>query len=334
MIETLEAYDPAALGRFDAVIDVRSPAEFALDHVPGAVNLPVLDDEERARIGTIYVQDSRLKARRLGAALVARNIARHLEGPLRRQSRRLRAARLLLARRPALGRHGQRARAGRLARRPCWRAATRPIGGWVTGALYRRRADIPRHRSSTATPARPRPSPPAPEAPRGPDSGPGGPGRAPRLALRRPAGPAPAEPEGVRDQARLALDGIDPTAPDCGRGRVRARSARSTAPPTLWKAMLAAPRIELAAPAPARARYLVSAYGDIASDPEALEQRSSACRVTSAARAWRPGATGPQSGVRGPGPGPHRGPLRSGLCAIPAAGGAPAPGNHRPGDAR
>ncbi len=65
--------------RFDDVVDVRSPAEFAQDHVPGAINCPVLDDEERARIGTLYVQDSPFVARKLGAALVARNIARHLE---------------------------------------------------------------------------------------------------------------------------------------------------------------------------------------------------------------------------------------------------------------
>lgn len=65
--------------RFDEVVDVRSPAEFALDHVPGAINCPVLDDVERARVGTIYVQDSPFLARKLGAALVARNIARHLE---------------------------------------------------------------------------------------------------------------------------------------------------------------------------------------------------------------------------------------------------------------
>lgn len=64
---------------FDDVVDVRSPAEFALDHVPGAINCPVLDDEERARVGTIYVQESPFLARKLGAALVARNIARHLE---------------------------------------------------------------------------------------------------------------------------------------------------------------------------------------------------------------------------------------------------------------
>jgi tRNA 2-selenouridine synthase len=64
---------------FDEVIDVRSPAEYAEDHVPGAANCPVLDDAERAEIGTLYKQVSPFEARRRGAALVARNIARHLE---------------------------------------------------------------------------------------------------------------------------------------------------------------------------------------------------------------------------------------------------------------
>ena len=64
---------------FDTVIDVRSPAEFAEDHVPGAINLPVLDNEERARVGTIYKQQSPFLARKLGAALVFRNAADHIE---------------------------------------------------------------------------------------------------------------------------------------------------------------------------------------------------------------------------------------------------------------
>lgn len=63
----------------DAIIDVRSPAEFAEDHLPGAVNWPVLDDAERAEVGTIYTQVSTFEARKRGAALVSRNIARHLE---------------------------------------------------------------------------------------------------------------------------------------------------------------------------------------------------------------------------------------------------------------
>ena len=65
--------------RFDDVIDVRSPAEYAEDHVPGAVNLPVLDNSERALVGTIYKQESAFKARKVGAALIARNAAHHIE---------------------------------------------------------------------------------------------------------------------------------------------------------------------------------------------------------------------------------------------------------------
>ncbi|OJI05678.1 tRNA 2-selenouridine(34) synthase MnmH [Polynucleobacter sp. MWH-Adler-W8] len=70
------------LDRFDLIIDVRSPAEFALDHIPGAVNFPVLDNEERAKIGTLYKQVSPFAAKKLGAALVSRNIANHLENNL------------------------------------------------------------------------------------------------------------------------------------------------------------------------------------------------------------------------------------------------------------
>ncbi len=67
---------------FDEIIDTRSPAEFAEDHIPGAVNLPVLDDEERARIGALHKQVSAFEAKKAGAALVSRNIARHLETAL------------------------------------------------------------------------------------------------------------------------------------------------------------------------------------------------------------------------------------------------------------
>lgn len=67
------------LDRFDAIIDARSPSEFAEDHLPGAVNWPVLDDEQRRIVGTLYVQSGPLPARKLGAAMVARNIADHLD---------------------------------------------------------------------------------------------------------------------------------------------------------------------------------------------------------------------------------------------------------------
>ena len=68
---------------YDAVIDVRSPAEFAEDHLPGAINLPVLSDTERAKVGTIYKQVSAFDARKVGAALVSRNAADHIAGPLK-----------------------------------------------------------------------------------------------------------------------------------------------------------------------------------------------------------------------------------------------------------
>ena len=67
------------LDAFDTVIDVRSPSEFAEDHVPGAINCPVLNDEERVRVGTIYKQGSAFEAKKIGAALVARNIAEYIE---------------------------------------------------------------------------------------------------------------------------------------------------------------------------------------------------------------------------------------------------------------
>ena len=67
------------LAEFDTLIDARAPAEFAEDHLPDAVSMPVLDDEERARVGTLYKQVSVFEAKKLGAALVSKNIARHIE---------------------------------------------------------------------------------------------------------------------------------------------------------------------------------------------------------------------------------------------------------------
>ncbi len=64
---------------FDAVLDVRSPGEYALDHLPEAANWWVLDDAERARVGTLYKERGSFEAKRLGAVLVARNIAGHIE---------------------------------------------------------------------------------------------------------------------------------------------------------------------------------------------------------------------------------------------------------------
>ncbi len=69
----------AQITQFDEVIDVRTPAEYAQDHLPGAINCPVLSDEERVQVGTLYKQVSPFAAKKVGAALVARHIAEHLE---------------------------------------------------------------------------------------------------------------------------------------------------------------------------------------------------------------------------------------------------------------
>jgi len=67
------------LAEFDEIIDVRTPLEFEEDHIPGAINCPVLSNEERITVGTLYKQVSPFEARKVGAALISRNIATHLE---------------------------------------------------------------------------------------------------------------------------------------------------------------------------------------------------------------------------------------------------------------
>ena len=67
------------LRSFDTLIDARSPTEFAEDHLPGAENWPVLDDDERHVVGTAYAKVSAFDARKSGAALIARRIGDLLE---------------------------------------------------------------------------------------------------------------------------------------------------------------------------------------------------------------------------------------------------------------
>ena len=64
--------------KYDTIIDVRSPSEFNEDHIPGAINLPVLDDEERKKIGIIYKKNSPFEAKVLGSSLVTKNISEYL----------------------------------------------------------------------------------------------------------------------------------------------------------------------------------------------------------------------------------------------------------------
>src|SRR6185503_5742438 len=73
------AMSASVLSQFDAVIDVRSPSDYAEDHTAEALCCPVRDDAERAQVGTLHKQASSFAARKSGAALVAKNIARHVE---------------------------------------------------------------------------------------------------------------------------------------------------------------------------------------------------------------------------------------------------------------
>lgn len=75
----IQLVNAAQCFEFDELLDVRSPAEFAEDHIPGAINVPVLDNTQRAQVGTLYTQVSPFEARKVGAALIARNIAAHIE---------------------------------------------------------------------------------------------------------------------------------------------------------------------------------------------------------------------------------------------------------------
>ena len=70
-------------GGFDAILDARTPSEFAEDHIPGAISTPVLDDAERAEVGTLYKQVSPFEAKKVGGALVAKNVARHIDSQFR-----------------------------------------------------------------------------------------------------------------------------------------------------------------------------------------------------------------------------------------------------------
>ncbi len=76
----------------DEIIDVRAPAEFAIDHLPGAINLPVLQDEERVMVGTLHKQQGPFDARRVGAGLVSANIAAHFRSHFAEKPRTYRPA--------------------------------------------------------------------------------------------------------------------------------------------------------------------------------------------------------------------------------------------------
>ena len=256
----------AALG-FDDIIDVRSPSEYAEDHIPGAINLPVLEDAERAQVGTIYAQDSPFRARKIGAALVAANAARHLQGALADKPG---------AWRPLVycWRGGQRSGSfASILSQIGWRVELISGGyktyrGLVVDALY----EVPF---------------PCPVVLLGGNTGSAKTDLLHRLAARgvqmrdleglahhrgslfgaMPGG----QPSQKAFESALAhaIMGLDPARPVV----VEAESSKvgnCSLPRALWKAMLAAPRLEVVAPVEARARYLVTAYADMVADPARL----------------------------------------------------------------
>lgn len=253
---------------FDDIVDVRSPAEFAEDHVPGALSLPVLSNEERAKVGTIYVQEDRFLARKAGAALVSRNAARHLEGPLADKPGGWRPL-------VYCWRGGQRSRSfTAILKEIGWRADT------VEGGYKSYRALVVEALYNT------------PIAPRVLLVG-GGTGTAKTRLLEAIADQggqmldleAMAEhrgslfgPMGERQPAQKmfesrlarALATLDSDRPVF----VEAESSKIgdiIVPPSLWKAMIAAPRFEIRAPLDARAAHLVRSYPDMIADPVKLE---------------------------------------------------------------
>ena len=258
----------AALAAYDMIIDVRSPGEFAEDHVPGAVNLPVLSDGERAEIGATYVQDSRFRARLRGAAYVARNIAAHLETRLADRDG---------AFRPLIycWRGGMRSNAmATVLSQVGWRVQVLE-GGYrtyrrvVTARLYD--SDLP-HRFLLL-------------------DGPTGTGKTDLLRRAAARGVQVLDLEGLaahrgsllggfadrpqpsqklfESDLLAALEGLDPSRPVLAEAESSKIGDRMI-PPAIWARMASAPTVELAAAPERRAAYLVETYRDIIADPDAL----------------------------------------------------------------
>ncbi len=248
---------------FDTVIDVRSPAEFAEDHVPGAINLPVLSDAERAEVGTIYVQQSPFLARKIGAAMVFRNAADHISGPLKDRDGGWR---------PLVY---------------CWRGGQRSgVFGWMLGQIgWRAEVVDGGYRSYRRLVSRALYDDALPHRLIALD-GYTGTAKTALLHLLDRRGVQVLDLEGLaahrgsllgamdrpqpsqkafESALALALARLDPARPVL----VEAESSKigeRLLPPSLWAAMKAAPRIEIAAPLEARADYLARAYDDILSD--------------------------------------------------------------------
>ncbi|MCE8545480.1 tRNA 2-selenouridine(34) synthase MnmH [Ruegeria pomeroyi] len=255
---------------YDAVIDVRSPAEYAEDHLPGAINLPVLDNEERARVGTIYKQQSPFLARKLGAALVFRNAANHVEQSLSHHAGNWRPL-------VYCWRGGQRSGSFTwMLQQIGWRAEV------VSGGYRSYRRLVNRYLYDD----------PLPHRLVALDGFTGTAkteilARLPALGVQmldleglanhrgsllgaRPGGqPGQKAFESALAAALCRLDTARPVVVEAESSKIGERIL----PPSLWAALCAAPRIEIEAPVAARTAYLTAAYDDILSDAETLSAR-------------------------------------------------------------
>ena len=260
---------------FDDIIDVRSPAEFAEDHLPGAINLPVLDNEERARVGTIYVRQSPFLARKLGAALVFRNAATHLQDSLSHHDGDWRPL-------VYCWRGGQRSGAFVwMLQQIGWRAEVVDGGYRAYRRLVKRYLydDLLPHRLIAL-------------------DGYTGTAKTELLKRLRVQGVQVLDLEGLANHRGSLLGEMPGGQPsqkafesalaaalcrlDVARPVVvEAESSRIGSlilPPTVWAALRAAPRIRIMAPIAARSDYLVRAYEDILSDSARLRDRLSPLR--------------------------------------------------------
>ncbi len=265
---TLTALTDLASLPFDDVLDVRSPAEFAEDHVPGAMSLPVLSNAERAQVGTIYVQQDRFLARKIGAALVSRNAAAHLEGPLADKPGGWRPL-------VYCWRGGQRSGSfASILREIGWRTDT-IAGGYksyrrlVVQALYENPVDVPLRLIDGGTGTAKTRLLAQIAAPAGQvldlEALAGH-----RRSLFAPVGEAQPSQKMFESGLAVAMAGPDPTRPVF----VEAESSKIgdiIVPPSLWKAMIVAPRYEVSAPLAARATHLVRSYPDMVADAAKLD---------------------------------------------------------------
>jgi len=267
-VKVAEDAGPEVLAGFDVIVDARTPSEFAEDHVPGAINLPVLSDAERHEVGTVYVQESRFKARRIGGAYVAANVGRYLQNEMAdwpaafqplvycwRGGMRSNSMAVILAQvgwRASVLQGGYRTYRRRVVQRLYEGEPLKQVvlldghtGAGKTEVLQRLAArgvqtldleGLACHRGSLlgALPGRPQPS-----------------------------------QKMFESRLLAAIETLDPGRPVV----IEAESSKvgeRMLPPAVWSAMASAPRVVLQAPLAERARYLAAGYAALGQDAETL----------------------------------------------------------------